>query len=266
MFNVVRFQKLKDDNKIVNAMNHNFRLTHNLPNVNYEKSKNNIYLYGDQNTNLNFMFDYLRENLNFKFDSKRQNKLVECVISASSEFFDTTNKDEQLKFFKDNLIVFKKLFKDCVIVSAVVHNDESTPHMHLIFCPTYKQKKIIKKGKFKDEERQYNCLSYEHYFGNKEGQKNRLSIIQDEWHQQLLKLGYNFKRGLMGTGIKHKKPREKIEELERENKKLKYQNKQLNCQIEQFEKQIQDEIFSDIEDELKNNNKVVKTQQIKKDN
>jgi len=61
--------------------------------------------------------------------------MVETLITASPEFMAALKPNEQREFFMRAFeFVAEKVGKHNII-SAVVHMDEKTPHMHLSFCP-----------------------------------------------------------------------------------------------------------------------------------
>jgi len=61
--------------------------------------------------------------------------MVETVLTASPEFMNNLPAEEQKKFFQLAAQFFEKEIGKENIISAVVHMDEKTPHMHLCFVP-----------------------------------------------------------------------------------------------------------------------------------
>ena len=61
--------------------------------------------------------------------------MVETLITASPEFLNRMNAEEQKRFFERALEFIGSRVGEQNIFSAVVHMDETTPHMHLCFCP-----------------------------------------------------------------------------------------------------------------------------------
>lgn len=61
--------------------------------------------------------------------------ICSCVLGASHEFFEGKTLFEQRQFFTDYAKFFAEKYGEENIVSAVVHMDETTPHMHLNFIP-----------------------------------------------------------------------------------------------------------------------------------
>ncbi len=62
-------------------------------------------------------------------------RVVETLITASPEFFQNKSPREVQAFFRLALDFIKSKQSPETIISAVVHMDEKTPHMHLSFVP-----------------------------------------------------------------------------------------------------------------------------------
>lgn len=62
-------------------------------------------------------------------------RVVEALITASPEFFKGKKKSEVKAYFQEALDFIKQNQNPETIISAVVHMDEKTPHMHLSFVP-----------------------------------------------------------------------------------------------------------------------------------
>ena len=92
---------------------------------------------------------------------------VEVLITASPEFFEE-KKPREVKEFFDHALEFLKSKQDAATyISAVVHVDEKTPHMHLCFVPLTPD----------------NRLSAKTIIGN----KKKLTQWQDEFHAHMVK-------------------------------------------------------------------------------
>lgn len=72
-------------------------------------------------------------------------RVVEALITASPEFFKSKKKAESREFFERALEFIKKNQSPDTIISAVVHMDEKTPHMHLSFVPLTEDKRLCAK-------------------------------------------------------------------------------------------------------------------------
>lgn len=77
-----------------------------------------------------------------KYNLKRQIKIVsniacEYLITSDNEFFTNIGETETRRYFETVykfVTQYKNLDKE-YILSAKIHLDEETPHMHLIFIP-----------------------------------------------------------------------------------------------------------------------------------
>ena len=72
-------------------------------------------------------------------------RVVEALVTASPEFFRHRKRDEIQAFFEEALAFIKKRQAEETIISAVVHMDEKTPHMHLCFVPLTEDKRLSAK-------------------------------------------------------------------------------------------------------------------------
>ena len=114
---------------------------------------------------------------------------VEVLITASPEFFEKKSRKEIREFFDYAVEFMKSKQNPDTYISAVVHVDEKTPHMHLCFVP------ITADGR----------LSAKEIIGN----KKRLTQWQDEFWSYMVKKYPDFERGESAslTGRTHIPPR-----------------------------------------------------------
>ena len=176
------------------------------PDIKTELSKFNFHLVASKGKYRAEADRLIRENgCKARKDSVR---LVETLITASPEFFAGKKPGEIRDFFEHALEFLKTKQDEETIVSAVVHVDEKTPHMHLCFVP------ITADGR----------LSAKEIVGN----KKKLTQWQDEYWKHMVKKYPDFERGESAslTGRTHIPPR------------LFKQAIRLNKQREQLEKLI----------------------------
>lgn len=62
-------------------------------------------------------------------------RVVEALVTATPEIFKGKKKDEIKAYFQEAVDFIEKHQSKETIISAVVHMDEKTPHMHLSFVP-----------------------------------------------------------------------------------------------------------------------------------
>ena len=116
-------------------------------------------------------------------------RLVETLITASPEFFQNKSQQEIRAYFERALEFMKTKQNPDTIISAVVHMDEKTPHMHLCFVP------LTEDGR----------LSAKDILGN----KKKLTQWQDEYWSYMVKKYPDLERGESAseTGRTHIPPR-----------------------------------------------------------
>ena len=70
------------------------------------------------------------------------------VLGSDKTFFDGLAKVEQYNFFSDCYKFFAERYGEENIIAAVVHTDETTPHMHLNLMPVTKDGRLCSKQLF----------------------------------------------------------------------------------------------------------------------
>lgn len=116
-------------------------------------------------------------------------RVVEALVTASPEFFKGKKKSEVKAYFQEALGFIREHQDPKIIISAVVHMDEKTPHMHLCFVP------LTKDGR----------LSAKEIVGN----KKKLTQWQDGFWEHMVKKYPDLERGESAseTGRDHIPPR-----------------------------------------------------------
>ncbi len=79
--------------------------------------------------------------------NKQTNCFCQAYFGASPEFFQGLTKKQTDDFFERALKYFSSSFPSVEIISAVIHYDETTPHMHVNFLPI--MRKQNNRGKWK---------------------------------------------------------------------------------------------------------------------
>jgi len=116
-------------------------------------------------------------------------RVLEALVTASPEFFKGKKRSEVKAYFTEALDFIQKHQSKDTIISAVVHMDEKTPHMHLCFVPLTEDKR----------------LSAKEIVGN----KKKLTWWQDEFWKHMVKKYPDLERGESAseTGRTHIPPR-----------------------------------------------------------
>ena len=102
-------------------------------------------------------------------------RVVEVLVTASPEFFKGKKKSEVRAYFTEALDFIQQHQNPRTIISAVVHMDEKTPHMHPCFVPLTEDKR----------------LSAKEIVGN----KKKLTWWQDEFWKHMVKRYPDLERG-----------------------------------------------------------------------
>ena len=103
------------------------------------------------------------------------------VLGSDKTFFDGLAKVEQYNFFSDCYKFFAERYGEENIIAAVVHTDETTPHMHLNLMPVTKGGRLCSKQLF---------------------DKPQLQKLQTDFYEEGGKK-YGLERGKEGSQKKH---------------------------------------------------------------
>lgn len=116
-------------------------------------------------------------------------RVVEALITATPDFFKGKKKSEIKEFFQEALEFMKQNQTPETIISAVVHMDEKTPHMHLCFVPLTEDKRLCAREIL--------------------GNKKKLTQWQDRYWEHMVKKFPNLELGISAseTGRNHIPPR-----------------------------------------------------------
>ena len=116
-------------------------------------------------------------------------QVVEVMFTATPDFFKSKKLPEIRQFFEETLRFFVQYQSRETIISAVVHMDEKTPHMHLSFVP------LTPDGR----------LSAKEIVGN----KKKLTWWQDKFWEHMVQKYPDLERGESAsqTGRDHIPPR-----------------------------------------------------------
>lgn len=188
-FAILRFAKYKGP-EISNIEAHN------------ERSKEKYASNPDVDTSRSHLnFHLIAPERKYRAEAERQIKesgcrtrsdsvhVVEALVTATPEFFKGKKKDEIKAYFQEAVDFIQQYQNPKTIISAVVHMDEKTPHMHLSFVP------LTADGR----------LSAKEIVGN----KKKLTQWQDRFWEHMVKKYPDLERGESAseTGRDHIPPR-----------------------------------------------------------
>ena len=201
---IVRNEKLTRD-EAKGRYIHNERKTRGHTNKDIDPERTHLNYYFKKNE-LSYIkeFDKLRKEKDFKGHIK-SNSIIMCEIlfTSDKEFFDNIGEEETKRYFEESyefVCNYKNLGEENII-SAVVHLDEGTPHMHLIFVPVIHTKD--KEGNDIDK-----VCSRDFWKG-----RDSYRTLQNNFYDYITSKGFDLERGIEveQTGAKH----ETIEDLKK---------------------------------------------------
>ncbi len=147
--------------------------------LNYYIKKNN-YTYTKE-------FDKLRKEQNLA-GHLRENSIIMCqmIFTSDQEFFDRIGEAETKRYFEESykFICNYKNLGEKNIISAVVHLDEGTPHLHLMFVP-------VVHTKDKDGNDVEKICARDFWKGRDSYRK-----LQDAYFEHVKSKGFDLERGL----------------------------------------------------------------------
>lgn len=178
MFCIMRTEKRKRTD-ITGIQKENNRTATSYNNsVNRERSELNVPLIQSNNWTQDIKAEIDRAGAH-----TRSNSVValDTLYTASPQFFDDKTQEQTEHFFKECLQFHQERFGH--IISAIIHYDETTPHLHVVSVP------LTQDGR----------LSARDVIGN----RAKMSRTQDMFYEQVGKV-YGLDRGERGDGQEKK--------------------------------------------------------------
>lgn len=161
-------------------------------NTNYSNKDINI-----QNSRLNYSikapestYEKIFKDVKLKYSlqgmiKKVSNVMCEFIITSDKEFFNSIGEEETKRYFETayKFVANYNNLGEEFIVSAKVHMDESTPHLHILFIPVVH--KNDKEGK------EISKIACSEYWKGKDSYKR----LQDNFYKYMIKSGFDLERG-----------------------------------------------------------------------
>ena len=184
---IIRNAKYKKEN-LAGLYKHNERKNTNYSNKDINKNNSlKNYSIKQCNTTYSNAIKVLQKENNLQGRIiKTTNVACEFIITSDKEFFEKIGEEETKRYFQTayNFVANYKGLGEKYILSAKVHLDESTPHMHLVFVPVIH--KIDKKsGKHIDK------IACSEYWKGKDSYRQ----LQDNFHKYIVEHGFELERG-----------------------------------------------------------------------
>lgn len=186
-FAIIRNTKYKREN-LKGIYRHNERKNKNYSNDNIDKERSYLnYSIKSPKYRYDKEFDRLKEKYNLKGQIKTVSNIAcEYIITSDKQFFEEIGEEETKRYFETayKFVSEYKNLGEQYIMSAKVHMDEETPHMHLIFLPVVHT--TDKKGNNIDK------LACSEFWKEKDSYRR----LQDAFYQYMTSHNFELERGV----------------------------------------------------------------------
>ena len=184
---IIRNANYKKEN-LAGLYKHNERKNTNYSNkdINKTKSIKNYSIKQCNTTYLNAIKILQKENNLQGRIIKTTNVACELIITSDKEFFENIGEEETKRYFQTayNFVASYKNLGEKYILSAKVHMDETTPHLHLVFVP------VVHKID-KNTGKQIDKIACSEYWKGKDSYRQ----LQDNFYKYITENGFNLERG-----------------------------------------------------------------------
>ena len=184
---IIRNTKYKREN-LKGIFRHNERKNKNYSNDNIDKERSYLnYSIKQPRYSYEKEFDKIREEFNLKGQIKTVSNIAcEYIITSDRQFFEIIGEEETKRYFETayQFVTEYNNLGEQYIMSAKVHMDEKTPHMHLIFLPIVHTKN--KKGDDIDK------LAFSEFWKAKDSYRQ----LQDAFYNYMTSHNFELERGV----------------------------------------------------------------------
>lgn len=167
---------------------------------------------------------------------------VEVLFTSDKEFFDKLTPEQERLYFEKSLEFLKDFAGEKNVISAVVHKDEKTPHLHCLFTPITNDGRLHFKsfvdGKFemqKLQDRYYNHISQ--YFDLERGKS-----AEQTKRKHLSVAEYKLETAINERELELERVSKNTEEIKSKNSDLETQQNNINQalkDLEEFSKSLE---------------------------
>ena len=183
---IIRNEKYKREN-LKGIYRHNERKNKNYSNKNINQELSYLnYSLKDCKHSYEKEFELIKEKYNLKGQIKTVSNIVcEYIITSDKEFFNSIGAEETKRYFETayKFVSGYKNLGEQYILSAKVHMDEETSHMHLVFIPVVHTQD--KKGNNVDK------IACSEFWKEKDSYRQ----LQDAFYNYIKSNNFNLERG-----------------------------------------------------------------------
>jgi hypothetical protein len=158
-------------------------VSHTNKDIDFSKSEQNYNLHEPKQENFQKAVKNRVDQLVLKKAVRKDAKVMcQALVTSDKSFFDGISKERQEQYFKDSFNFLCERYGKENIISATVHMDEKTPHMHVNFVPVTADGRLSAKDVI--------------------GGRKDLNEFQTAFFERVAK-GYGLERGVEGSATKH---------------------------------------------------------------
>ena len=204
-FLVLHMDKFKKEAvRGIQSHNNRERESHSNPDIDYSKSQGNYDLHGQKAEYAQAIQNRIDDLLLVKAVRKDAVHMCGLIVSSDSAFFEKLTPEDTRRFFEESKAFLTEFVGPENVISAMVHMDEKTPHMHFLHVPVTPDGKLSAKTLYTRES---------------------LKKLQTELPRHLQNCGFDVQRGVEqepGAAKKHldtrefKQQQEAVRSLEKE--------------------------------------------------
>lgn len=211
----------------IQSHNRRERESHSNPDIDYDRSATNCELHESASANYaEAIQNRIDDLLLVKTVRKDAVHMCGIIVSSDSTFFQKLSPEDTRRFFEESKAFLTDFVGAENVVSAMVHMDEKTPHMHFLHVP------VTPDGRLN---------------ANKIYTRQSLRKLQSELPAHLQRRGFAIERGVEqkpGSAKKHldtrefKQQREALDRLILESEELARNSRQIISALEQRKKKL----------------------------
>ena len=215
----------------IQSHNRRERESHSNPDIDYDRSAANYELHESASSNYaEAIQNRIDDLLLVKAVRKDAVRMCGLIVTSDKAFFDGLTPEETRRFFEESKAFLTEFVGAKNVISAMVHMDEKTPHMHFLHVP------VTPDGRLN---------------ANKIYTRQSLRKLQSELPAHLQSRGFVIERGVEqtpGSAKKHldtrefKQQQEALEKLIQESEEASRNSRQLLSALEQHEEELKKRI------------------------
>ena len=196
-----------------------------------------LIIYPESVKNRTSAIQYRLDNAHLKRKiGTNQVRAIRVLLSGTHEVMKTIEENKQLNnWCNDNLNWIKETFGEENLVSAVLHMDEKTPHIHATVIPIVsgERRKAKKENtdSYKKKNQNSNRLCADDVMA-----RNKLKHYQNTYATVMAK--YGLRRGIEGSEAKHISIAEYYRNLHLQNQQLEQEKNNKQFELKSIEKNI----------------------------